>query len=122
LEDIPVLVPFFVKKIAKRQGKVIKIIPTSVINTLQDYHWPGNIRELENVIERAVINSPGPKLRLADVLKKPLKDLGSSQRSLQTVEKEFILRVLEETKWKIQCGWNSWPRSQHLAGPHAQTQ
>ncbi len=71
------------------------------MNALQDYHWPGNIRELENVLERAVINSSGPKLRLADELKKPVKDLGASRKSLQTVEKEHILRVLEQTKWKI---------------------
>jgi transcriptional regulator with GAF, ATPase, and Fis domain len=100
-DDIPVLVDFYVKKIAKRIGKAIEIIPTTVMNALQDYHWPGNIRELENVLERAVINSSGPKLRLADEFEKPLKDLGASRKSLQTVEKEHILRVLEQTKWKI---------------------
>lgn len=100
-DDIPLLVDFYVKKIAKRIGKAIDIIPTTVMNTLQDYHWPGNIRELENVLERAVINSSGPKLRLVDKLKKPLKYLGASRKSLQTVEKEHILRVLEQTKWKI---------------------
>ena len=100
-DDIPLLVDFYVKKIAKRIGKTIEIIPTSVMNALQDYHWPGNIRELENVLERAVINSSGSKLRLVDELKKPFKDLGASRKSLQTVEKEHILRVLEQTKWKI---------------------
>jgi chemotaxis protein methyltransferase CheR len=101
LDDIPLLVDFYVKKIAKRIGKTITIIPTVVMNTLQDYHWPGNIRELENVLERAVINSSGPKLRLVDELKQPLRDLGANRKSLQTVEKEHILRVLEQTKWKI---------------------
>ena len=100
-DDIPLLVDFYVKKIAKRIGKTIEIIPTAVMNALQDYHWPGNIRELENVLERAVINSSGPKLRLADELKKPVKELGASRKSLQTVEKEHILQVLEQTKWKI---------------------
>ena len=71
------------------------------MNALQDYHWPGNIRVLEDVLERAVINSSCPKLRLVDELKKPLKDRGVTQDSLQTVEKEHILRVLEQTKWKI---------------------
>ncbi len=100
-DDIPLLVNFYVKKIAKRIGKAIGIIPTGVMNALQDYHWPGNIRELENVLKWAVINSSGPKLRLIDELKKPVKNTGSNQRSLQTVEKEYILRVLEQTKWKI---------------------
>ncbi len=100
-DDIPLLVDFYVKKIAKRIGKAIEIIPTTVMNDLQDYHWPGNIRELENVLERAVINSSGPKLRLADDLKRPVKNAESSQKSLQTVEKEHILQVLEQTKWKI---------------------
>ncbi len=100
-DDIPLLVDFYVKKIAKRIGKAIDIIPTTVMNALQAYHWPGNIRELENVLERAVINSSGPKLRLADELVKPVKEFGDSRQSLQTVEKEHILRVLEQTKWKI---------------------
>ena len=56
MEDIALLVDFFVDKISKRLGKSIESIPTSVMNTLQDYQWPGNVRELENVLERAVIN------------------------------------------------------------------
>lgn len=55
LEDIPVLVEFYVKKISKRLGKTIDNVPTNVMKALQSYHWPGNIRELENVLERAVI-------------------------------------------------------------------
>ena len=51
------------------------MVPVSVMDSLQKYHWPGNIRELENVLERAVISSSGPKLRLVDELKKPHKDL-----------------------------------------------
>jgi transcriptional regulator with PAS, ATPase and Fis domain len=49
--------------------------------TLQEYHWSGNIRELENVLERAVINSSGPKLHLVDDLKKPRKDLKATQKT-----------------------------------------
>ena len=101
LEDIPILVNFYVKKISKRIGKTISVIPTGTMNTLQDYHWPGNIRELENVLERAVINSSGLKLRLADTLRNPVKHPKIKQKSLQTVEKEHILRVLEQTNWKI---------------------
>lgn len=101
LEDISILVDFYIKKIAKRIGRTIEIVQTTVLNALQGYYWPGNIRELENVLERAVINSSGPKLRLVDELKKPQKDRRVTKDSLQTVEKEYILRVLEQTKWKI---------------------
>ncbi|MEE4265823.1 MAG: helix-turn-helix domain-containing protein, partial [Desulfobacteraceae bacterium] len=76
-------------------------IPTSVMNALQDYHWPGNIRELENVLERAVINSSGPKLHLVDELKKPPKDLTTAKKTLNEVERDYIVRVLEQTHWKV---------------------
>lgn len=100
-EDVPLLVDFFVHKISRRLGKSIESIPTAVMNELQNYHWPGNIRELENVLERAVINSSGPKLRLVDVLEKPHKDLTTARKSLDEVEREHIIRVLDMTHWKV---------------------
>jgi chemotaxis protein methyltransferase CheR len=101
MEDIALLVDFFVNKISKRLGKSIESIPTSVMNTLQDYQWLGNVRELENVLERAVINSSGPKLRLVDELKKPHKDSTKTQKTLQEVERDHIVRILEQTNWKV---------------------
>jgi chemotaxis protein methyltransferase CheR len=101
MEDIALLVEFFVDKISKRLGKSIESIPTSVMNTLQEYQWPGNIRELENVLERAVINSSGPKLHLVDELKKPHKDLTTTQKTLEEVERGHIIRILEQTNWKV---------------------
>ncbi|MCD4715633.1 MAG: sigma 54-interacting transcriptional regulator [Desulfobacterales bacterium] len=101
LDDLPLLVDFYVKKISKRIGKSIEIIPTSVMNALQNYHWPGNVRELENVLERAVINSSGPKLRLVDELKKPQKDLSTTQKTLEAVERDHIVRILDQTQWKV---------------------
>jgi len=101
LDDIPLLVDFFVNKISKRMGKLIEIIPKSVMNDLQNYHWPGNIRELENVLERAVINSSGPKLRLIDDLKPQKKDLSTGRKTMEAVEREYIMRVLEQTQWKV---------------------
>ena len=101
LDDIPLLVDFYVKKISKRMGKTIETIPVSVMGALQDYHWPGNIRELENVLERAVINSSGPKLRLVDELKKPLKGLCISSKTLEAVERDYIVQTLEQTGWKV---------------------
>jgi PAS domain S-box-containing protein len=100
-EDIALLVDFFVGKIAKRLGKSIESIPTSVMNALQDYQWPGNVRELENVLERAVINSSGPKLHLVDELKKPHRDLTTTQKTLEEVERDHLVRVLEQTNWKV---------------------
>jgi chemotaxis protein methyltransferase CheR len=106
MDDIPLLVDAFVKKIARRLGKTIEIIPVTVMEALQEYSWPGNVRELENVLERAVINSSGPKLRLVDALKKPFKDVSASPKTLEAVERDYILRVLEQTKWKV-SGKNS---------------
>jgi chemotaxis protein methyltransferase CheR len=102
MEDIALLVDFFVNKISKRLGKSIESIPTSVMNTLQNYGWPGNVRELENVLERAVINSSGLKLRLVDELKKPYKeDLTTPLKTLEEVERDYIVRVLEQANWKV---------------------
>jgi transcriptional regulator with GAF, ATPase, and Fis domain len=101
LDDIPLLVDFYVKKISKRMGKSIEIIPTRVMNALQNYHWPGNVRELENVLERAVINSSGPKLHLVDELKKPHKNLTTPQKTLDQVERDHIVQILEQAHWKV---------------------
>jgi DNA-binding NtrC family response regulator len=101
MEDIPLLVDFYVKKISKRMGKTIELISAGVMSSLQNYHWPGNVRELENVIERAVINSSGPKLRLVDELKKQVKGLSTSQKTLDAVERDYILQTLEQTQWKV---------------------
>jgi chemotaxis protein methyltransferase CheR len=61
---------------------------------------------LENVLERAVINSSGPKLRLVDELKKPRKDLMMNSKTLEAVERDYIISVLEQTNWKV-SGKNS---------------
>ncbi|MBF0235726.1 MAG: sigma 54-interacting transcriptional regulator, partial [Desulfamplus sp.] len=105
-DDIPLLVDFYVKKISKRMGRNTGIIPVNVMSTLQNYHWPGNVRELENVLERAVINSSGPKLHLADDLSKPFAYLSKTQKTLEAVERDYIVRMLEQTNWKV-SGKNS---------------
>ena len=101
LDDIPLLVKFFIDKISKKMGKSIEIVSVGVMDALCSYHWPGNIRELENVIERAVINSSGPKLRLADELRMPPKNSVRPERTLEDVEREHIIRVLEHVDWKV---------------------
>jgi chemotaxis protein methyltransferase CheR len=104
--DIPILVNHYVDKISKRLGKVIDIIPVNIMTTLQNYHWPGNVRELENVLERAIINSSGPKLGPIDELEQPFKDLAAHKKTLDAVEKDYIVRILEQTHWKV-SGKNS---------------
>jgi chemotaxis protein methyltransferase CheR len=101
MEDIPLLVNFYVNKISKRLGKSIEMVPVHVMDALQGYHWPGNVRELENVLERAVISSSGHKLRLVDELKKPLNEPLRPGRTLAAVEREYITQVLEQVQWKV---------------------
>jgi chemotaxis protein methyltransferase CheR len=76
------------------------------MDALREYHWPGNVRELENVLERAVINSSGPKLRLVDELKKPHKDAAKPAQTLENVERDYMVRMLEQVRWKV-SGQNS---------------
>ncbi len=106
LEDIPQLATFFMDRFARKQGKTITTIPARIMTHLQQYPWPGNIRELENVVERAVINSAGPKLQLADDLKTPQGQESFVFKSLQDMEREYIIQVLEEANWKV-SGKNS---------------
>lgn len=102
LDDIPLLVEFILKKLLNDWAKLLKSFLKGLWLSLQGYRSPGNIRELENVLERAVINSSGAKLRLVDELRKPVRDLASTgPKTMETVEREHILRVLELTKWKV---------------------
>jgi formate hydrogenlyase transcriptional activator len=98
--DIPLLVRYFVQKHARRMSKTIKTIPADAMHALSVWEWPGNIRELENFIEKSVILSEGP------VLNVPLTELRrpASQSSAAPggVGREYILRVLRETKGLIE--------------------
>ena len=101
-DDIPLLVNYFVKKLSKRVGKEIEKIPQRTMNILMNYSWPGNIRELENVIERAMITSKGKTLRLPDKLPEPeFVNENLSRVSLQEMERNYIVEILEETYWKV---------------------
>ncbi len=101
-EDIPLLVRYFVQEHARRLGKVIETIPTEAMTALTRYAWPGNIRELENFIERAVLLSPGPALRvlLAD-LKSTAEPAPDDAATLADAEREHIVSVLKHTNWVI---------------------
>jgi formate hydrogenlyase transcriptional activator len=102
-EDISLLANLFAVKYGKKMGKVITRIPQDLMKKLERYPWPGNIRELENVIERAVVVSQGQTLQLADKLIGALPgDIRSDQKgTLLSVERAFIIKVLEQTHWKV---------------------
>ncbi len=104
-DDTPQLVRHFIQKFARRMGRRIETIPAEAMEALVGYPWPGNIRELENVIERAVILSSGPALRLppgewtTPVPAEEVFDVGPV--TLADAEREHILGVLRETGWVL---------------------
>ncbi len=101
-DDIPLLVRYFVDRHARKLYKKIETIPDDTMRALIRWDWPGNIRELENFIERAVILSRGPILRppLSE-LEMPEEAIPTPNVSLEANEREHILRILRETKGKI---------------------
>jgi transcriptional regulator with GAF, ATPase, and Fis domain len=106
-EDVPLLVQFLVGKFSARIGKRIKGVSKETMQRLQAYSWPGNIRELENVLERAIILANTGVLEIgADVLTgtaaaEPATALPASA-NLQEVEKNHVIGVLRQTKWVIE--------------------
>jgi len=108
-DDIPLLVRHFVQQFSRRMNRSVDTIPSETMTTLVRYHWPGNIRELQNVIERAVILSSG------SVLKVPTDELrirveaaqtadsskGRLRASLNDTERQEIVATLEKTNWKV---------------------
>jgi transcriptional regulator with GAF, ATPase, and Fis domain len=101
-DDIPVLVEHFIDKFNKKTGKRIETVSKDTLNTLREYDWPGNVRELESIIERAVILCPGPVLQLADKLETSPPLISSALRTLEETERSQILKILSETKWRIE--------------------
>lgn len=98
-EDIPALVWSFVEVLGRRMGKTIKSIPRKTIGQLQRYSWPGNVRELSNIIERAMILAAGDTLHVE--LPSASQSTPSPRMTLMEVERAHILRVLQETGWRI---------------------
>jgi len=97
LEDIPLLVTAFIREFEGKMGKKIRIVPSRAMDELQRYTWPGNIRELRNIIEHAVIVTTGEKLNLQ--MPKPVGV--ASMRTLREAEYQHILSALERTGWRI---------------------
>jgi formate hydrogenlyase transcriptional activator len=117
-EDIPLLVRYFVQKLSRRLNKAVEYIPADAMDALSSYSWPGNIRELENLIERAVLLSPGKELRVplseikstSSVASEAASSfssltsstsLDSSISTLEEAERQHILRALKHTQWRV---------------------
>jgi formate hydrogenlyase transcriptional activator len=102
VQDIPPLTEFFVAQFAARLNKPIDLIPDEVIEVLKAHDWPGNIRELQNSIERAVLFSPGSVLRLPLDLKRTVRQSPESlSRTLADADREHILEALKQANWLI---------------------
>jgi formate hydrogenlyase transcriptional activator len=102
-QDIPLLVEYFVKKLSARLNKPIDSIPEEVMEILKAHDWPGNIRELQNVIERAVVLAPDSVLRpaLTELKQMTKQPSAAATRTLAEAEREHILEVLKQTDWLI---------------------
>ena len=101
-EDIPTLVRYFVQKYARRMNRAVETIPSETLDLLVRYSWPGNIRELENLLERAVIVSPGPVLRVPlSELKIPAEPATGDLLTLEAAEREHILKALQAANWVL---------------------
>ena len=102
VQDMLPLTEFFVAKFAARLNKPIDSIPDEVIAVLKAHDWPGNIRELQNFIERSVLFSPGSVLRLPlDLRQTVTQSSGSAARTLADADRDHILETLNQTNWLI---------------------
>jgi formate hydrogenlyase transcriptional activator len=104
-EDIPLLVHFFANKFAQQMKRPIESVAKEIMSALVSYHWPGNIRELQNLVERAVILSRGSTLEvplgeLKQAAARPANHANGGT-TLETVERDHILKVLGDAKWVI---------------------
>jgi PAS domain S-box-containing protein len=101
-QDIPLLVTYFVKRFAAAMGKKVESVSASAMDVLKAYPWPGNIRELEHVMERAVILSQGTALEPGEWLPKSAAPTGNgSVATLEDVERAHIVSVLTQTNWRV---------------------
>jgi formate hydrogenlyase transcriptional activator len=101
-EDIPTLVRYFVQEFATRMRRNIESIPAEVMETLVNYSWPGNIRELRNIIERSVILTSGKRLTIPkDDLHESRTDSPAAVLTMDDAEKRHILQALDSSKWIV---------------------
>ena len=102
-DDIPLLVRYFANKYARRMGKQIESIPKDAMDALSHYAWPGNIRELQNLMERAALLTSGPSLKvpLAEILVGSDLHVHGDGNVLKQAEREQIVRALRESNWIV---------------------
>lgn len=102
-EDIPSLVNYFVRRFSRQMGKSIDQVPEAVIEILKSHHWPGNIRELQNFIERSVIVTRGPVLspRNAELMLLMQPPMSAPAQTLSDAERVHIVGILKETNWIV---------------------
>ena len=121
-EDVPLLTMFFLEKYARKLGRPISHVTEETMSRLCAYSWPGNIRELQNVVERAVVLSKGPALKIEEsglfdfpraealasilprspILSSPPAPASSRVPSLEEVERQHIVDVLTQVNWRIE--------------------
>jgi formate hydrogenlyase transcriptional activator len=101
--DIPLLVNFFLSKFAKSLGKEMRGVSQKSMEILSRYSWPGNIRELQNVIERAVVLAKGPVMQIDESMLREEESASDSSfiETLENNERNHIMRALSETRWVI---------------------
>ena len=103
-EDIPLLVKHFISRIGPDMGKKIEKIPKKVMEHLKTYDWPGNIRELRNVVERSLITSSSSIFQLTDFsieMRESFSPLSNQRVGLDAIQQQHIQHILNETGWKI---------------------
>ncbi len=100
-EDIPLLVKYFLQKYEPIVGRRITSVATQVMEKLMRYHWPGNIRELENVVERSMIISQGTALEVSDWASLTPPSSGKGIVPLEEAERQHITKALEACYWKV---------------------
>jgi len=99
-EDIPILVNYFVEKLSVKLQKNIKKVDDSFIKPLTTYHFPGNVRELENIIERALNICENNELNISHLPREIIKN-NPSLKSIDEIKRESLIQVLQDTKWNI---------------------
>lgn len=101
-EDIPLLAQFFLEKYSAKAGKAFKRLSKKTITKLMDYNFPGNIRELENLIERAVIVENGTTLQPGSWLPSENGKIDSEEfKTIDVLQRDYIIKVLEHTNWRV---------------------
>jgi len=97
------MVRYFARQYARRMGRRVDVIPSAVMDALVAYSWPGNIRELQNLVERAVICSTGDRLDvpIPEISERLSAPQPGSARTLQEAERAHILEALKDTRWVL---------------------